>query len=253
MIQNANEHNKVKPMTRWDRVLLYFGIPTIVFAAVLTGRIVWEETALTMQRGPQMIGFSLAHGSGAILLFAPPLLAIWLVVAVLTSIICLWRKRAISKRFWLSVVSAIAVLGILAIPSVFSQWLLIQDFAESRHATELMVSAAAEGDLRTVRGYIDKGVPIEATNYEGSTAAFAAAAGGSAPVIELLAARKANLNATNLYGDSPLEAAIENHHNAAAAFLESHGAVRVRGTPEQRQAASKAIVDKEIEQQMTWY
>lgn len=105
----------------------------------------------------------------------------------------------------------------------------------------------------TVCGYLEHGVPLEATNYEGSTAAFAAVAGGSVRVIELLASKKANLNAINLYGDSPLEAATENHHDAPVVFLKSQGAIQIRVTPEQRQAASKAIVAKAIERQKTWH
>ena len=54
-----------------------------------------------------------------------------------------------------------------------------------------MTYAAAEGNVRTVRGYLEHGVPLEAKNYEGSTAAFTAAAGGSLPIVELLAAKGA--------------------------------------------------------------
>jgi ankyrin repeat protein len=130
---------------------------------------------------------------------------------------------------------------------VFWQWSLIGSFASSPHAADLMVYDAAEGDLRTVRGYLEHGVPLTATNYEGSTATFGAAAGGSLPVIEMLASRGADLNATNLYGDSPLEAATGNKHAAVASFLKAHGASQIRGTPEQREAASESIVRSDIE------
>jgi ankyrin repeat protein len=99
----------------------------------------------------------------------------------------------------------------------------------------------------TILRFPSHGVSPEAKNYEGSTAAFTAAAGGSIPVLELLASAGADLGAVNSYGDSPLEAATENHHDAAVSFLKSKGAVQVKGTPEQRDAASHAIVRRDIE------
>jgi ankyrin repeat protein len=90
---------------------------------------------------------------------------------------------------------------------------------------------------------------LVATNYEGATAAYAAAVGGSLPMLEMLASRGANLDATNLYGDSPLEAAIHNGHASVASFLKAHGASQIQGTPEQRSAASQAIVLKQMERE----
>ena len=240
-------NDELKPNTQSHPVLLTFGVPTILFGAVLAGRIVWEETALTMQQGPQMIGFSLAHGAGALLLLAPLFLLLWLAVALFKMAVSLWRKKRLSIWLWSSLAASVIVLVTVALPPVFWQWLFIQRFAKSPHAADLMTYSAAEGDLQTVRGYLEHGVPLEATNYEGSTATFTAAAGGSVPILEMLSSKRANLNATNSYGDSPLEAAMESHHESAAAFLKAHGAVQIQGTPEQREAASESIVRKQIE------
>jgi hypothetical protein len=204
-----------------------------------------------MQQGPQMVGFSLAHGVGAVLLLAPLALVLWLAVALLTMAMSFWRRRTLSKQFWSSLAIAVAMLGFLALPPVFWQWLFIQSFAKSAHAKDLMTYAAANGQVRTVRGYLAQGVPLESTDYQGSTAAFTAAAGGSVPVIEVLASKGANLNALNSYGDSPLEAAIENQHNFVVAFLKAHGAMQIHGTPEQREAASQSIVRKQIKSMHT--
>jgi Ankyrin repeats (many copies) len=187
MVENALDGGDAKKTKQSSQVLIVFGAPAILFTAILAGRMVWEETFLTIQQGPQMIGFSLAHGAGAILFLAPVVLLLWLVVALVIMAGCLWRKKSLSKSYWLTLTSAILMLGVLSIPPVFWQWVLIGSFAESPHATDLMVYGAAEGNVRTVRGYLDHGVPITATNYEGSTAAFAAAAGGSVSMIEMLA------------------------------------------------------------------
>lgn len=231
------------------RVLIAFGVCIILFAALFAARITWEETLLTLHEGPQMVGFSLAHGYGAILFIAPFALALWLVVALVIMTVSLLRKRPLSKSYWSAFAVAVVVIGVLSIPGEFWQWMFIGSFAKSAHAADLMTYDAAEGSTRTVRAYLAHGVPLESRNYEGSTAAFTAAAGGSVPVLQLLASKGADLSATSLYGDSPLEAAIGNKHDAAAAFLRAHGAKQIQGTPEQHYAASDAIVRKEIERE----
>lgn len=40
--------------------LIAIGVPAVLFTAILAGRMLWEETFLTIQQGPQMLGFSLA-------------------------------------------------------------------------------------------------------------------------------------------------------------------------------------------------
>jgi hypothetical protein len=227
--------------------LVSLGGAATAFTAILAGRMVWEETFLTIQQGPQMLGFSLAHGAGAVLLFAPLLLSLWILVALIVLVVCLLRKRKLPRSYWLTLGGALAMIGALSIPPVFFQWLLMGSFAKSPHAGDLVVSAAGEGDVRTVRGYLEHGVPLTATDHEGSTAVFAAAAGGSLPVIEMLAGKGADLNATNLYGDSPLEAASERGHVSVVSFLKAHGAAQVRGSQEQRDAASELIIHRDIQ------
>ena len=114
--------------------------------------------------------------------------------------------------------------GVLSIPPAFWQWAFIGTFAKSPHAGDLMVYAAAEGDVRTVLGYLEHGVRVAATNYEGSTAAFTAAVGGSLPVIKMLVSKGADLNTVNSW-DSPLEAAVKTGHTDVSAFLKAHGAL----------------------------
>ena len=249
MAESGADGKETRATARSSFVLVLFGWVAILFSAILAGRLLWEETSLTIQRGPQMVGFSLAHGLGVVLFLGPMVLSLWILVAVVVLVVCVWRKRRLSRWYWLTLGGAIAMIGFLSIPQVFWQWSLIGSFARSPHAADLMVYDAAEGDVRTMRGYLEHGVPLTATDDEGATATFAAAAGGSLPVVEMLANRGADLNATNLYGDSPLEAAMENKHADVAAFLKAHGATQIQGTPEQREAATAAIVRRDIERQ----
>jgi hypothetical protein len=247
MTESLVSDEPLERTTKSHTLLLTLGGLATLATTALAARLIWEETALTIQQGPQMIGFSLAHGYGAVLFFAPILLMLWLVIALVVLAISLWRKRRLSKWFWSTLASAAVVMAVLAIPPDFFQWLFISSFARSSHAADLMVYAAGEGHFRTARAYLAHGVPVDATDYEGSTLAYVAAARGSVPMLNFLALKGANFNAIDSYGDSPLEAAIYRHQSAAADFLKDHGAIRVKGTDEQRQAAIHAIVRKEID------
>jgi hypothetical protein len=44
---------------RPSMALVAIGVPAVLFTAILAGRMLWEETFLTFQQGPQMLGFSL--------------------------------------------------------------------------------------------------------------------------------------------------------------------------------------------------
>jgi hypothetical protein len=230
-------------------ILVSIGLFLLFFGIAFTCRVVWEETSLTWQQGPQMVGFSLAHGYYAPLMLAPFFVAVWLIVAVIAAIVDFARKQAANKVLFTAIGISVAMLGTLSLPGTFWQWAFIGSFAKSPHANDLMTYDAAEGAMATVRAYLDRNVPIESKNYEGSTAAFTAAAGGSVNVLRLLAERGADLNAVNSYGDSPLAAAIGNKHQEAAEFLRDHHAKQITGTHEQHEAATKAIVDREIERE----
>src|SRR5438876_5175713 len=63
------------PAARVRWWLLALGVIPLIGTALLAGRLIWEQTVWTWERGPQMVGFSLAHGSSAVLLLAAFLLA----------------------------------------------------------------------------------------------------------------------------------------------------------------------------------
>jgi hypothetical protein len=242
----AEGSSSAKPVGRFHKFLVISSIPITLATAALCCRILWEENSLTFQDGPQMIGFSLAHGYFAMLFFAPLLSALWAFATLITLIVSAIRKRQASKWLASMFLATSFILGLLMLPPVFWQWLFIGHFAKSSQAAELMTYATGEGDLRTVRGYLSHGVPIESKNYEGATSLFQAAAVGNMQLLDLLASNGANLSAVNSYGDSPLAAAIKNHHDSAASFLKEHGAVLVKGTQAQRDAAIEAIVQRDI-------
>src|SRR6202035_2762766 len=101
------------------RLPLWFSIlGTIICigSATLAVRLIWEQTVWTWERGPQMVGFSLAHGSAAILLLAPFLLVIWTVVVAVLSVRSLIRKNRIATQRWAGLGLVVSLFVLLGLP-----------------------------------------------------------------------------------------------------------------------------------------
>jgi len=225
------------------------GIPLVLFALMLMARMLWEETFLTRRFGPQMLGFSLAHGYGAILFLGPILLSLWLIVAFVGLIVYLIRHRPIASLTKAVAAAGVLILGMLSIPPEFWIWLLAGWFAGSPKVADIVTAAAYQNQVRTTIRLMNHGVSVNATDYQGDTPLHAAAAQGNVTLIEFLLARHAPVNQVNFYGDSPLQRAYENHHADAIRILESSGAQRVQGTEEQRNAGAQRIVDQQIKEE----
>ncbi len=208
--------------------------------AALFGRLIWEETVWTWERGPQMVGFSLAHDIGALLFLFPVLLIIWTAIVAVLSIVNIIRKKHISKARWVSLGLILSLFFLGSMPEGFWERTFIGRMAASQHAGDLLLYAAYRGDFATVQGFVSHGVSISATDraYK-RTALHGAAAKGDLQTLRYLIAKGANVNAVDRYGDSPLELAISNHNEAAAKLLVELGGKRVRGDESQRNRASR--------------
>jgi Ankyrin repeats (3 copies) len=227
---------------------LIIGVLLMAGTAGLAARVIWEMTALSWERGPQMVGFALAHGHGPFsLLFFPPLLLVWLLIAALYLSWRFWKTRRVALLSLQAVISAGVLLLILALPQGFWIRLFIERFAEGPHAAEFMIDAAATGDVATVKALVAHGVPVDTRNREGKTALHGAALRGDVSAIAFLIDHGADVNAISLWGDSPLEGAASQGHQEAARYLESHGGKRFKGTEEQRKRAAEKIVREDIE------
>lgn len=229
-------------------VLLAIGCVLMLGSLVLAGRLIWEMTSLTWQRGPQMIGFSLAHRLGVLLFLFPLGLAIWLIASLCAVVVWKVKRRAVRTQSWVALGSAVLVLALLSLPQGFWNTLFVGKLATSSHASELLVYAAGEGNARVVRGLLDRGLPVDARDREGNTPLHFAAGAGNAELAAYLIGRGADVNAVNLYGDSPLERATENHRMDVVQVLAAHGGKDLKGDEEQRQRAAKEIVDRDIQE-----
>ncbi|HEY1267448.1 MAG TPA: ankyrin repeat domain-containing protein [Candidatus Binatia bacterium] len=193
-----------------------------------------------------MVGFSLMHGGYGIILF----LVLWGgLIWLLATLIFAALSKGIGGKFGATVVVTYAVAWLLiSTPYGFWQRLFIGKLAKGPHAVEFIQDAAAVGDLATVRAFLETGIGVDAIDRGGATALHAAAVGGQVRVAEYLFAQGANVNAVNLYGDSPLENAESMNRREVAQFLASHGAKRIRGTDEQRKKVADEIFREQMEQ-----
>jgi hypothetical protein len=224
------------------------GLLAIVGSAALAARLIWEQTVWSWERGPQMVGFSLAHGGGAILFLFPLVLVGWLVLLAVLTALSLAKKQRISRLRGAGLVVALVVLTALWPSYGFWQRLFAARLAIGLYAAKFLVLDAATGDLSTVKALLSHGVPVDARDMpDGQTALHGAAVEGQVKVIEYLVSRGADVNAMDGFGDSPLEVAITNKHNEAAQVLADHGGRRIRGDDARRRKVTEDIVRKDME------
>jgi Ankyrin repeats (many copies) len=243
--ESANRAPTVR--VRWW--LLALGVVPLIGTALLAGRLIWEQTVWTWERGPQMVGFSLAHGSGAVLLLSPFLLAFWVAIAFVLIVVNLVKKRRTDTPTWAAFGLAVLLFGLLFVPSGVWQRLFIRQMASSPRAGDLLVYAAYNRDFRSVKATLSHGVSIGATDHsEWRTALHAAAIAGDLRSIQFLVSSGADVNALDRAGDSPAELAASRGHTECATFLQERGGKAIRGDEAQHRKATEDKVRDDIEE-----
>jgi hypothetical protein len=141
----------------FPRWVLWLGVPAIASAWLLATRLVWEQTVWTWKRGEQMVGFSLMHsGIGALLMLAVIASTAWLLVVIGTAV---WARNIGGRRLWGMLLVYSAAWVLILTPYGYWQRLFIGKFSPQQ-SIELMTSAAAIGDTRTVDAFLRAGVPV---------------------------------------------------------------------------------------------
>src|SRR5881396_1764582 len=148
-------------VTRLPSWLRLMGGATLIANAVLAGRLVWEQTYLTWYSGPQMVGFSLAHGYGAVLLLSPVFLLLWIAITSVTIVRGVVLRRRLALATWIDIGGALMVVAVLLVPYGTWQWLFVDRLLTGPHVGEFMTYAAATGDLRTVKALLSRGVDVD--------------------------------------------------------------------------------------------
>lgn len=193
-----------------------------------------------------MVGFSLMHsGLGVLLVLVFYGGLLWLGIVLITAV----SKRSLGGKLGVTLVLAyVLAWGVIAIPYGFWQRMFIDKYS-STQATDFFTYAAATGDLRTVKAFLERGVDVNAQGRNG-TALHGAAVEGELEVIEFLIAHGADVNAINAYGDTPMANAMDAKKRAAKtqALFAKYGGKLVRGSQEHRKRVIEERVRKDIEQ-----
>ena len=192
-----------------------------------------------------MVGFSLAHSSFGALLMPGVLVSLaWPVAVGIAAAIC--RSFGGRKNVVLLLAYALGC-ALIATPYGFWQRIFIWKFDQSQ-AVDFLTYAAAKGDLRTTKAFLDSGIDVNAQGSSG-TALHAGAVRGQIEVIDFLLSRGADVNAVNAFGDTPMANAAQADKRSAETitFLTAHGGKLVRGSEEQRDRVIEEQVRKDIE------
>jgi hypothetical protein len=114
--ESAQSQTNIARLPRW---LQFSGTVIFVGSAMLSARLIWEQTVWTWERGPQMVGFSLAHGAGAILFIFPLLLLIWTSVVIVLTLRSKIKKREIAPTRLAALALAVSLLVLGELPNGF--------------------------------------------------------------------------------------------------------------------------------------
>lgn len=208
--------------------------------ALLAARLVYEQTYLTWKYGPQMVGFSLAHGgafSFAGLAVSALLLHLWVLASVFGF---LWRRGGISRGHAWRVTLALATIGVIYVPYGAWKAVLTEVGATGGRQSAFLVDAAARGDLRLVRKLIENGSPVDAQDSDGDTALKGAAVAGRLEVVRYLIEKGADPNKrAGILESTPLICAAEMGHAEIVDLLLARGA---DPTPKDKKGQSALIL-----------
>jgi hypothetical protein len=214
----------------FPKALNWIGLVVVVMSLQLAGRLVWEQTVWTWNRGPQLVGFSLMHSDAILLFLAFGGGLFWIAgVAIFAA-----RSRSFGMTTGILVVLYGLSWLLVETPYGFWQRMFIEKLAHGANAPEFLTFAAAVGDLQTVDAFLSHGVPVDVRNRNGATALNGAAVEGHLKVADHLLANGADVNAVDRRGHTPLENALSMNRVDMARFLTERGGKMIHGGEGQR-------------------
>lgn len=180
-------------------------------AAVLVGRIVYEESILTWISGPQMVGFAMMHGALPFVLIAGfvGLLGGFLWVVVSLFLLVRWKFR-VPLTNWIPLILFLLLAAPFFIPYEAWEEFMVRVAGPGSHGSDFLVQAAAQDKRRFVTLLLRKGYDVNYEDGGGTTPLSGASVGGHEEMVNFLVSSGANVNRKDhLTGETPLMAAAE--------------------------------------------
>jgi len=183
----------VSQIPRWLAVLGWIALPgTILLASDLA----YESTFLTWSHGEQMIGFSVSHLLGPLVLLA--FLSAIVCHVFLFVVLVLVLSRRLQLRQLSNVQRALVFTLLICACSLYIPYRVWKHAAiavggPGPNAGQFLVYAAHDGDKSTVELLLNHGVPVDTLNGD-STALNGACAGGQIEIARFLLSKGAEFS-----------------------------------------------------------
>lgn len=218
------EQLAAKPRTPLSRSMTVLAVVSQPVLWALAARFVWEQTVLSWERGPQAVGFSLAHSHwGAICFLGAAASVVGVVVTLIGLVISVARARSVSRGLhWLPLAMLASyglAWGAILMPYSFWQAAFIVRVAGSPYSGRFVIKAAGSGDVGLLRALLENGARIDSRSVDGMTALHAAAWRGQGRAVEVLLAGGADPEVLDDRGQSPVDLAMLYGHSDVAESL----------------------------------
>jgi hypothetical protein len=183
----------VSQIPSWLAFVGWIALPgTLLLALDLT----YESTSLTWSQGEQMIGFSVSHLIGPLVLlsFLSAIVChVFLFVVFVFVLSGRLQVRQLSRLQWTLVFILLICACTLYIPYRIWKRATIAVRGPGPHAGQFLVYAAHDGDKSTVELLLNRGVPVDTLNGD-STALNGACAGRQIGIARFLLSKGAELS-----------------------------------------------------------
>jgi hypothetical protein len=182
---------EVPQIPRWVALLGRIAFPGTVLLAL---DLIYESTFLTWSQGEQMIGFSVSHLLGPLVLFAfLSAIVCHVFLLALCVLVLSGRLRQVSNIHWALVVTLLISVCTLYVPYHVWKRVTIAIGGPGRHAGQFLVYAAHDGDRSTVELLLNRGVSVDTLNGD-STALNGACAGRQIEIARFLLSKGADVS-----------------------------------------------------------
>ena len=176
-------------LPKWLVKLGQFALPGTVLLAV---DLIYEQTLLTWSQGEQMVGFSLSHLLGPLLLLSLAMCYAFLLGVCLLVLLRLLQRRQVPQIPWALVIILSISLCVTYIPYRVWKHVTITLKGPGPQAAQSLVYAAHDGDRAAVELLLNHGVSVDIDNH-GSTALNGACAGGQLGIARFLLSKGADI------------------------------------------------------------
>jgi hypothetical protein len=206
----------------WARVC---GWLFLLGQTLFISRIVYESTVLTCVDGPQMVGFSMAHGGHSFFLLGLlflPFGALFFLVALVFGVV---KKLRFNGREWALMAALFVSFSFLFVPYRVWEHLDMTVCSSGPLGDAFLLEAARLGDLGQVTRLVAEGHSVNRDSGSDDTPLSSAIKGRKADVVAFLLSKGANVNAHNsLTGETPLMRAAYSEDTQMLELLIAQGA-----------------------------